>query len=227
MERTNLDLPFEVKRVEPTGTFQGHASVFEVEDRMGDVVAPGAFRATLALHRRKGRLPAMLWQHDATEPIGAWTEMREDEIGLFVQGRLFVDDIPRARQALALLKANGLSGLSIGFRTVRREIDDRTGLRRLVEVELFEVSLVTFPALDVARVTGVKAAIDRGRLPSERAFERAVRALGLSRQQARCVVARGYKALAADRGGDSVEALLGSIERARRALAVDTTTETR
>jgi HK97 family phage prohead protease len=186
---------------------------------MGDAVAPGAFRNTLSEHRLKGRLPAMLWQHDTAEPIGVWTEMAEDEIGLFVRGRLFIDDIPRARQAHALLRAKGLSGLSIGFRTVRREIDERTGVRRLVEIELFEVSLVTFPALDVARVSDVKASIERGRLPTEREFERTLRAVGFSRHQARFLVARGYKALVADRAGENVVELLDSLERARRVLA--------
>lgn len=192
-----LDAPFEVKRLEESGAFEGYASLFETVDETRDVVSPGAFRKSLAAWGAKGRLPALLWQHDAAEPIGIWREMREDARGLFVKGRLFVDDIPRARQAYALMKAGGLSGLSIGFRTVEAAFDPRARVRRLVEVELFEVSLVTFPALEGARVGAVKAG---ARCTTIREFEGFLRdAGGFSHTAAKAIAAGGFKALAEPR----------------------------
>lgn len=192
MSEQCLDAPFEVKRIAESGSFEGYASVFDSVDRSRDVVAPGAFKRTLAAWAARQRLPALLWQHDAAEPIGIWREMREDARGLHVAGTLFVEDIPRARQAHALLKAGGLSGLSIGFRAVEAAYDEQARVRRLIDVELFEVSLVTFPALDDARVGAVKAA---GRMSTIREFEAFLRdAGGFSDAAARAIAAGGFKA---------------------------------
>lgn len=168
MDTKTLDFSAEFKALgdgEATGTFEGYASVFGDKDVVDDIVQRGAFRRTLREHRAKKRLPALLWQHDTREPIGVWLELKEDRTGLYGKGRLFVDDIPRARQAHALLRSNGLSGLSIGYRTVESKIDEKNKTRTLLDVELFEVSLVTFPALDSARVSDVKAVTSFGDLP--------------------------------------------------------------
>ena len=192
MTKQSLDAPFQVKALEETGSFQGYASIFGVVDQGRDVVAPGAFARSLAAWAAKGRLPAMLWQHDASEPIGAWAEMREDGRGLHVSGRLFVDDIARARQAYALLKSGALGGLSIGFRTVEAAFDEAARVRRLIEVELHEVSLVTFPALDAARVGDVKAAPG---IATIREFEAFLRdAGGFSHAAAKAIAGGGFKA---------------------------------
>ena len=192
-----LDAPFDVKALDETGAFEGYASLFETVDQARDVVSPGAFEKSLAAWAAKGRLPALLWQHDAGEPIGIWRQMLEDARGLYVAGRLFVDDIPRARQAYALMKAGGLSGLSIGFRTVEAAFDERARVRRLVEVELMEVSLVTFPALEGARVGAVKTA---GRIATIREFESFLRdAGGFSHAAARAIAAGGFKAFSEPR----------------------------
>lgn len=190
-----FDAHFELKALSDDGTFEGYASVFDVEDDMRDVVAAGAFKKSLAAHRKAGRMPALLWQHDRAEPIGGWLDVREDATGLYVKGRLFIADIPRARQAHALLKGGGLSGLSIGFRTVQAEIDENTGIRKLIEIDLFEVSLVTFPALESARVHSVKTAA--GTYPSAREVEHRLRGAGFSRRQAKALMARGHKGLEA------------------------------
>lgn len=126
---------------------EGYASLFGVADRGGDVVERGAYAASLG---QKGRRVRMLWQHDPAEPIGVWDEVREDEAGLYVKGRL-LKDVARAREAAALLEAGAIEGLSIGYRTLRSKKDDG-GRRRLLELELWEVSLVTFPMLPDARV---------------------------------------------------------------------------
>lgn len=129
---------------------EGYASFFGKADRGGDIVEKGAYAASLEALSKAGRSIKMLWQHDPSEPIGVWDEVREDERGLYVKGRLLMD-VARAREAKALLEAGAIEGLSIGYRTVRATKDD-AGRRRLAELELWEVSLVTFPMLPEARV---------------------------------------------------------------------------
>jgi len=129
---------------------EGYASLFGDPDRGGDVVAPGAFGASLARLARDGRRVRMLWQHDPAQPIGVWEEAREDARGLWVKGRL-LDGVARAREAAALIEAGALDGLSIGYRTLKAVKTDK-GHRLLTELELWEVSLVTFPMLPSARV---------------------------------------------------------------------------
>ncbi|MEM9426708.1 MAG: HK97 family phage prohead protease [Pseudomonadota bacterium] len=129
---------------------EGYASLFGALDRGGDVVEPGAYAASLKSLDVAKRRVRMLWQHDPSEPIGVWDEVREDAKGLYVKGRL-LPDVARAREAAALLEAGAIEGLSIGYRTVRATKDEH-GRRRLKELELWEVSLVTFPMLPDARV---------------------------------------------------------------------------
>jgi HK97 family phage prohead protease len=97
----------------------------------------------------------MLFQHDPAMPIGVWKDIREDSRGLFVRGRL-MPEVAKAREVLALMRAGAIDGLSIGFRTVRGRTDAKSGVRRLIEVDLWEISVVTFPMLPAARVSAVK-----------------------------------------------------------------------
>ena len=129
---------------------QGYASVFGRRDQGGDVVQAGAYGASLKALAAAGRRVKMLWQHDPAQPIGVWDEVREDATGLYVKGRILVD-VERGREAAALLAAGAIDGLSIGYRTLRAERDGK-GQRLLAELELWEVSLVTFPMLPEARV---------------------------------------------------------------------------
>jgi hypothetical protein len=131
-------------------TIEGYASVFGQRDQGGDVVQRGAYRASLAAMAKAGRRIKMLWQHDPGEPIGVWEDVREDATGLWVKGRI-LPDVARGREAAALLGAGAIDGLSIGYRTVKAERDGK-GQRLLSELELWEVSLVTFPMLLEARV---------------------------------------------------------------------------
>jgi HK97 family phage prohead protease len=133
----------------------GYASLFGVEDRGGDVVAPGAYCDGLARAAAEGRRIKMLWQHEASEVIGVWEVLREDAKGLWVEGRL-LEGVGRGREAAALLAEGALDGLSIGY-TVKRAGRDGQGRRVLHEVELWEVSLVTFPMLPSARVAAKAA----------------------------------------------------------------------
>lgn len=140
------------------GEFEGYASVFGIMDLGHDVVMPGAFRDTLA--ERGPRGVKLLWQHDPGEPIGHWLRIEEDSHGLFVRGRLDLDS-GRARAAHAMLRKGALDGLSIGYRTTAERRDRTTGLRMLERVDLWEISLVTFPLLPQARVRSVKSAAIR------------------------------------------------------------------
>ena len=129
---------------------EGYASLFGATDQGGDVVTAGAYgRSLRALGERGGRVK-MLWQHDPSQPIGVWDEVREDAKGLYVKGRILTD-VTRGREAAALVSAGAIDGLSIGYRTVRAT-KDKGGRRHLSELELWEVSLVTFPMLPQARV---------------------------------------------------------------------------
>ncbi len=134
---------------------EGYASLFERRDQGGDVVARGAYAASLRILADQRRRVKMLWQHDPNEPIGVWDEVREDTHGLFVKGRLLTD-VARAREAAALIEAGAIDGLSIGYRT-QKSARDKAGGRVLAELDLWEVSLVTFPMLPDARV-GAKGA---------------------------------------------------------------------
>lgn len=131
------------------GQFCGYASVFDQVDQSGDIVMPGAFRKSLA---RKSKAPIrMLFQHDPKEPIGVWDKIIEDDIGLWVEGRL-VADVARADELQHLIHNHALDGLSIGFRTVRARKEPTTGYRRIHQIDLWEISIVTFPMMENARI---------------------------------------------------------------------------
>jgi hypothetical protein len=172
-KRAGADL-FELKllaaRIEADaqGIVEGYASLFGVADQSGDKVAPGAFAHSIARRGHGG--VRMLYQHLATEPIGVWTAIKEDARGLFVRGRLLTE-VARAREVLSLMRGGALDGLSIGYRTVKAERGPGQTVRTLTEIDLWEVSVVTFPMLDGARVTGVKeraAGLFKTPIPAQR-----------------------------------------------------------
>ncbi|WP_204114651.1 HK97 family phage prohead protease [Shimia biformata] len=129
---------------------EGYASLFGAADQGGDVVQKGAYAASLKALIAAGRKVKMLWQHDPAQPIGIWDEVREDANGLWVKGRL-LETVEKGREAAALIGAGAIDGLSIGYRTRKATKNDK-GQRLLQELELWEVSLVTFPMLPSARV---------------------------------------------------------------------------
>lgn len=151
------------------GHFTGYASLFGVPDLGRDVVAPGAFAASLAARGASG--VRMLWQHDPAEPVGRWLSLAEDARGLRVAGQLNLA-VQRGRELDALLREGALDGLSIGFRT-QRATPERGGLRRLHSLDLWEISLVTFPLQPGARIA-VKAAPAPPLADAIRAFARHV-----------------------------------------------------
>ena len=137
-------------------TFSGYAAVFGVSDSYGDVIAPGAFKRTLAEHRAAKTAPAMFWNHDTSKVIGVWTELREDARGLAVSGRLIRETVAGG-EAYHLLKAGAVNGLSIGFRA-RGSKRGSDGRRNVTDIELIEISPVPLPGQTLARVTSVRSA---------------------------------------------------------------------
>ena len=181
--------------VRADGSFSGYASLFDRIDLGRDRVAPGAFADAIA--RRGAGGIRMLFQHDPGTPIGRWENITEDQRGLKVSGRIATDS-PKGLEVLALLRAGAIDGLSIGFRTLRSTRDPRSRIRTIQKADLWEISIVTFPMLPQARVSEVKHDhSNRSRpLPTVRAFERwLTRDAGLSRREAKTVIADGYAAL--------------------------------
>ncbi|MBG6243189.1 MAG: HK97 family phage prohead protease [Candidatus Symbiopectobacterium sp. Dall1.0] len=195
LTKQRLDVPLKLKSVDDSGAFEGYGSVFGVKDSFDDIVVPGAFKTSLAAWKAKSAMPAMLWQHNMSEPIGIYTEMREDDVGLFVKGRLLIEDDPLAKRAHAHMKAGSLTGLSIGYVLKDWEYDRTKEAFLLKEIDLWEVSPVTFPSNDEARVSDVKSAFARGETPSQKSIERVLRDVGLSRTQAKAFMAGGYSAI--------------------------------
>jgi HK97 family phage prohead protease len=181
----NSALALDVKAVGDDGTFEGYGSIFGNVDSYGEVVMPGAFTASLVAGRQRGSTVKMLWQHDPSQPIGIWQDLAEDAKGLYVKGKLLKDDVRQATETYALLKADALDGLSIGYREIEvSPHPDKTGIVQLKKLDLKEVSVVTFAANDRARVTDVKQMIMAGDVPTVREFEQALRELGLSKSKA-------------------------------------------
>ncbi|MGJ7782459.1 HK97 family phage prohead protease [Escherichia coli] len=130
------------------------------------------------------------------EPIGVYTEMKEDDVGLYVRGRLLIDDDPLAKRAHAHMKAGSLTGLSIGYVLKDWEYDRTKEAFLLKEIDLWEVSLVTFPSNDVGTdQRRQENALARGEIPEQKKIERVLRDVGLSRTQAKAFMAGGYSAL--------------------------------
>ena len=136
------------------GIFEGYASVFNAVDGSGDLVMPGAF--SRRLDQRGVANIRMLFQHDPAQPIGKWLTIKEDATGLYVRGKLSMD-VQRSVELAGLLRDGAIDGLSIGFKTIRARRDRKTGIRKLLTVDLWEISLVTFPMLTSARVASLKA----------------------------------------------------------------------
>lgn len=185
------DFDLEVKAVEDDGSFSGYGSVFGVVDSYNEIVAPNAFAESLSQIVAKGRPVPVLWQHRSGQPIGVWADLKEDDRGLYGSGRLLIDDVALAKEAHALMKAGAVSGLSIGYWDRESSFDEKTGIRTLTKLDLVEISLVTFPANDEARIDAIKMKLAHGELPSLSEFERFLREAGFSKTKAAVIANRG------------------------------------
>jgi HK97 family phage prohead protease len=154
----------------PEGSFGGYATLFDVAHPTSawqlppdwmDVLAPGCFARTMAEHKRLGTMPALLWQHDMNDPIGAWSEMLEDDVGLRGSAQLCVDgSVPNGSRAYSLMKMGGIRGLSIGFSPAKATLDEKNKTRTILDTDLYETSVVTIPAVPGALVDDVKRRFD-------------------------------------------------------------------
>ena len=167
-------------------TIAGYGSVFGNRDNAGDIVMPGAFKECIA----SGKRPKMLWQHDPSQPIGAWDEMREDENGLYMKGRIS-KKAGKGAEVAALVKMGAIDGLSIGYRTLDYEMDMDSDARKLTKLDLWETSVVTFPANGLAAIYAMKADS-----VTERDLERAFKNMGHSNRMAKAMAGGAWKARA-------------------------------
>ena len=182
-----LDAAFEIKEMASSGSFAGFGSVYGNVDGGGDIVAEKSFSKSLSNWQSKGRMPALLWQHNAKEPIGSFQKMEETPQGLYVEGTLALKT-RRGAEAYELLKMKALSGLSIDYITKDSDLNTKTGVRTIRAADLYGVSLVTFPMNDSARVTSVKSIEEIGDLSGAESYLREVG--GVSRSEAKALISR-------------------------------------
>ena len=201
MRRKTTEL--HLKAIDQSGAFSGYGSVFSVRDRQSDIVERGAFTKSLEGHRERGTGPVLLWMHDQTQPVGAFTKIAEDERGLYVEGQLALKTV-RGAEAYELLQMKAVRGLSIGYSVPpgASVYDAETKAHRLKEVELHEVSIVSIPANQDALIAEVKSAIE-----SKTELEKFLRNSGLSRSQAKGLIAGGYAAINPRHADDDLAAL--------------------
>lgn len=199
MKTRHLDATFEVKAVSDDGSFSGYGSVFGVIDSYNERVMPGAF--TRSIEQKGANGVALLWQHRSDSPIGVYTEMREDTKGLYVEGKLALGT-EKGREAYELMKMGWKAGMSIGFMPAESEKAE-DGVREVRELDLWEVSIVTFPANAASMVEQVRAKIENGDEPTKRDIERLLtRDAGLSRSKAAALLAGGYDTMIDQRDAD-------------------------
>jgi HK97 family phage prohead protease len=198
-EMLRKQFAFKSGDVKDDGTFSGYGSVFGNVDSYREIVAPGAFKSSLATIASSGDPLPALWQHQSDKPIGGYTKLTEDTHGLYVEGFLLKNEVQLAREAYALMKHKLVKGLSIGYYVRADSYDEKTSIRTLTELDLREISPVTFPANDKAQVDNVKSAfqamIKAGQLPALKDFEDFLREAGFSKTQAAFIANNGLSKL--------------------------------
>lgn len=208
------EVAFKADKVNDDGTFVGYGSVFGTVDSYREIVAPGAFKESLERIESSGDPLPCLWQHRSGEPIGGYDLLEEDERGLKVSGWLMVNEIPRAREALALLKRRVVKGLSIGYYVEGETWNEKEKLTTLTKLDLVEISIVTFPANPDAMVDAVKHGAElfrAGKLPALKDFEAFLREAGASKTQAAAIAGKGLSALLRSESGNDPLASLKAL----------------
>ena len=198
MEHKTFTAHLNLKSLDEGGIFEGYASVFGVQDSDGDVIVKGAFRKSIERFQSKGKMPKMLWQHNPSIIVGKYLELREDDYGLFVKGALILE-VEKGREAYALMKAGELDAMSVGFNIDAAGAGVNGRGRVIEDVDLWEISLVTWGANPDALITSIKS------ISTPRDFERFLRDSGFSRKEALAITANGFKAVAEQCDSESVE----------------------
>lgn len=189
----------DVQVKDDTGLFEGYAAIFNESDQSGDVIRPGAFLSSLAQRKAPVR---MLWQHDPWNPIGGWIHIEEDSKGLYVVGKLAMTTL--GRDVHKLLKDKAIDGLSIGFMTVQAENDRDAGQRDVLEIDLWEISVVTFPQHLNARIGEVKNQND---------LAMRLRRAGFSPAEAKAIAKGGYDNAFGESNSPRSDDIIGLMER--------------
>jgi len=205
-----LDFALEVKGLTDAGHFEGYASTFGERDLGGDIVIAGAFKKSIKASGAKG--VKMFADHNSTKRIGVWTDITEDDKGLFVKGRLLLEK-QDGNDAYIDLKEGVIDAMSIGYRPVDHSYDGRRKARLLKEVRLFEISLLPFGMNENARVTGFKSAEE---LQTIREFEDALingTLPALSAKEAKGLLAGGFRAIRSERDAGGVSEELAAMIR--------------
>lgn len=194
MERKVLTTGFELKELdEKKGVFAAYGSVFDNLDEHNDIVERGAFKESIKEWKDKLAWPALCYQHDLKELIGVCDNVKEDDYGLYIEGRLALGT-QKGREVFELLQMKALRSMSIGYMPKAWDYDKEKDVMRLKQIKLYEVSFVTFPANPKAQVVEVKQLLTNGSVPTERQFERFLKEVGFSRKQACEIIAVGYRA---------------------------------
>ncbi len=168
------------------GVIEGYGAYFGNQDRVGDIIEKGAFQKSIRRNNGGDMAVKMLWQHDYKQPVGIWTDLKEDSKGLYVKGKI-ITSAPQGLNAYELVKGGAIDGLSIGFTATKWASNDKTGIRSLQEIELYEISLVTFPANTKAKIDSVKS------LPGTiREFENFLCDAGYSRSESKRIASHGF-----------------------------------
>lgn len=202
----------ELKSLTDKGQFSGYGSVFNVVDKGGDIVAPGAFSESLGKWKKSGRTVPVLWQHQTDQPIGAWDNLKEDDHGLLGDASLWLDEAPYARLAHKGMQSKAITGLSIGYRVKDYSINQDTGVYTLQKLDLVEISVVTNPMNEDARIESVKSMLEAGRLPTVREFEEFLREAGFSKSQAAAVANGGLVKLSrGEPAGETSNGILAAL----------------
>jgi HK97 family phage prohead protease len=209
LEIRRLAKPFRVQTVDEGRTFTGHGSVFDdphptsswrLPPDWADVTRQGAFKKTLSEHKKAGTMPAMLFNHDMDNCIGCYTEAAEDGDGLLLTGKVAQSArTPAGGDIYELMTMGALNGLSIGFSVEKCKLDEKSKVREITEISLFETSIVTIPAQSSARVTDVKSVLNI------RHLEAVLRDAGLSRTEAKALLSEGYRSFSAQRDAEEEE----------------------
>lgn len=210
-ETKRLPKPFQVQITDDKGTFEGHGAVFNklhptsswmLDWDWQDRIAPGAFTRTLAEHNKLGVKPPLLYMHERGNVCGALSTLEEDQDGLRVAGQVSLNArVPCGATIYELMKMAGLTGLSIGFSATKVELDEEAKVRTILELQLNEQSIVDIPGGPAARISDVKSGDPR----LKQVLEAALRDAGLSRREAKALLAGGFDALRDAAARDELE----------------------
>lgn len=200
MQHKNFTAALELKHVDEDGTFEGYASVFGIEDLDGDIINKGAFDDSIT-KAANGKMPKMLWQHNPSIIIGKFTDIKQDEKGLFIKGKL-ITEVEKGREAHILMKEQVLDAMSVGF-NITEGINRKGGGIEIKKLDLWEISIVTWGANPEALISNVKS------ITTTRNFERFLRDSGFSKQRAITIASNGFSDTTNNRSDSDLDIVKG------------------